>query len=1104
MGTLELSNLIQLEINENLRNISIPKKGVVFGVDGDIEVNRVAFVFPRYYSNFDMTEFSARVNYVNANGEANYYEADDMSSDDGDTATFSWLMTSDVTSYIGEVRFSVLLYKRLDERYVKKFGTRPATGRVLEGLDVESYVTPEQQLTLIEKMEKKFDAYVEAKMLSVNHGIEDAKNGALDVIEEAKNDVDSFIASSKSEIDSLLSSSLDDIKNLTDISKLNISTLTDEKLASLDEETVRQLKNIELAGVEETEKIRTAFSSAVSDIQTEGQKQADAVDSHGDSKIKEINDSTATSLANINSISEKQVEAIQLEGTKQTSSVNSEGNKQVSAVASAGATEVTKVKKASSTALSDIGSAKESSISEITAKGTEQVKTIKDTSASEISKVQEAGISQVKSVSDEGKIQIDGVKSEGEKQVQSVSAKGTQSLQDIDTAKTAAVKSVNDQTKPIIDKVEQLKQNVNDKSDSVDEAYEQMKKLHCIEISEKAPTNERAGLWVNPESNEEINIPEIKDEEVSGIDTWSSQKINHEIDSLKEDIVNNVDEIRNNGFVRMRRINLFDNSSDKLTNGRIYSDRKITGNGKTSDYIQIKPGRYIIYSTNKYEVFCTNVYDTGKNILRTYTNYTTMIVLEDGDCFVRISCTDSQLQSIMFISLDDYYYYALLDGGSIKYYAYDDLVTDDVYPGFEKSHKLFVEEVMEPLKAKHIEVFKDYGNINLLGKAIEGKYWHASSFKSFAANETWRCYPEIHLNLTAQGENYYVPVGGIYIDIWAIADAGIKKLGAISATQYATELRKFTISKTGVTEKYNSAGVKEADIKFDAEYDRVILLVSSTHKVSVLTKFKDVTEYCDSSYKRVEFADTCKKYLINQIVSESTAFSEQIKSLTRPLYGKTLIVFGDSEMQYLTDTAENIDMYKNLLSIDTYKSYAIAGNTWEANEGDTNAETCTTGIHGQLNRLFLDISKGVIDKENIGGIIWMMGTNGRKQGEFWETEGTSVNTDITCMCGAMNVFFNRILTNFTSTEIRLMGIIPIQGKGRNEYFGDKGLMVRHNFIRDAHRCWSIPFLDLQYEAEIPATTLLNCDNGTMGDVVHWSKLGMQIGIRKICGKLISV
>lgn len=639
MGTLELSNLIQLEINENLRNISIPKKGVVFGVDGDIEVNRVAFVFPRYYSNFDMTEFSARVNYVNANGEANYYEADDMSSDDGDTATFSWLMTSDVTSYIGEVRFSVLLYKRLDERYVKKFGTRPATGRVLEGLDVESYVTPEQQLTLIEKMEKKFDAYVEAKMLSVNHDIEDAKNGALDAIEEAKNDVDSFITSSKSEIDTLRSSSLDDIKNLTDTSKLNISTLTDEKLTSLDKETVRQLKNIELAGVEETEKIRTAFSSAVSDIQAEGQKQADAVDSHGDSKIKEINDSTATSLANINSISEKQVEAIRLEGTKQMSSVSSEGNKQVSTVTSAGATEVTKVKKASSTALSDIGSAKESSISEITAKGTEQVKTIKDTSTSEISKVQAAGTSQVKSVSDEGKIQIDGVKSEGEKQVQSVSAKGTQSLQDIDTAKTAAVKSVNDQTKPIIDKVEQLKQNVNDKSDSVDEAYEQMKKLHCIEISKEAPTNERTGLWVNPKSNEEINIPEIKDEEVSDIDTWSSQKINHEIDSLKEDIDNIIYKGLINGF-----------NKDNTVGGYLSNDGNVKSDSRfvTSDYFDVHENKtyYALQMVNavKYDtVSYICFYDSSKTFIA-------------GGYFCASSCTSpngSKYARVTFSSGED-------------------------------------------------------------------------------------------------------------------------------------------------------------------------------------------------------------------------------------------------------------------------------------------------------------------------------------------------------------------------------------------------------------------------------------------------------------------
>ena len=330
-------------------------------------------------------------------------------------------------------------------------------------------------------------------------------------------------------------------------------------------------------------------------------------------KIKEINDSTATSLANINSISEKQVEAIQLEGTKQTSSVSSEGNKQVSTVTSAGTTEVTKVKRASSTALSNIDSAKEYSISEITAKGTEQVKIIKDTSTSEISKVQAAGTSQVKSVSDEGKIQIDGVKSEGEKQVQLVSAKGTQSLQDIDTAKTSAVKSVNDQTKPIIDKVEQLKQNVNDKSDSVDETYEQMKKLHCIEISEEAPTNERTGLWVNPKSNEEINIPEVKDEEVSGIDTWSSQKINHEIDSLKEDLDNVNGTLLSSVFVESK------NRYNKATSiiGTIGTQGVVREDASSaylvSDYILLKSGK--IYALSYYNTNYNKQYSFTPNRL---------------------------------------------------------------------------------------------------------------------------------------------------------------------------------------------------------------------------------------------------------------------------------------------------------------------------------------------------------------------------------------------------------------------------------------------------------------------------------------------------------
>lgn len=149
--------LIALTIDENLRTIAIPTNGVVFGVVGDVEVNRVQFVLPRYFRGFDLTEFTARVNYANPNGDANYYEADDIQDTDGN-CTFTWLMGSDVTAYIGDVKFSITLYKKEGDTVVHRFGTRPATGRVLEGYSVEETVTPAQQKTLVEKISEEVKA----------------------------------------------------------------------------------------------------------------------------------------------------------------------------------------------------------------------------------------------------------------------------------------------------------------------------------------------------------------------------------------------------------------------------------------------------------------------------------------------------------------------------------------------------------------------------------------------------------------------------------------------------------------------------------------------------------------------------------------------------------------------------------------------------------------------------------------------------------------------------------------------------------------------------------------------------------------------------------
>lgn len=76
---------------------------------------------------------------------------------------------------------------------------------------------------------------------------------------------------------------------------------------------------------------------------------------------------------------------------------------------------------------------------------------------------------------------------------------------------------------------------------AVDLIYSQMQKLYDVEISTTTPTNERTGLWINPDDiSDVINIPEIKDDEVSDVDTWSSKKIDNVTGSLKEDISNKI------------------------------------------------------------------------------------------------------------------------------------------------------------------------------------------------------------------------------------------------------------------------------------------------------------------------------------------------------------------------------------------------------------------------------------------------------------------------------------------------------------------------------------------------------------------------------------
>lgn len=151
---------LQFWIDEHLRVISIPKNGVVAGVEGDKNVNKIKFGMNRYYHDFDMSTFSGRILYSNAKGNKNYYNITDMQAS-GNTITFSWLVDADAVQYMGKTAFVVYLFKTHGSELRQKFYSTLNTLNVLEGMEVDSAVPVEKQTDIIERMKEEISAYAE-------------------------------------------------------------------------------------------------------------------------------------------------------------------------------------------------------------------------------------------------------------------------------------------------------------------------------------------------------------------------------------------------------------------------------------------------------------------------------------------------------------------------------------------------------------------------------------------------------------------------------------------------------------------------------------------------------------------------------------------------------------------------------------------------------------------------------------------------------------------------------------------------------------------------------------------------------------------------------
>lgn len=233
----------QFRIDEHLRTITIPEKGVVAGVEGDLNVNIARFTMVRYYHGRDLSKLNIRINYRNANGQVNYYTVSDATIS-GDSIVFSWEYAADVTQYKGNVQFVVYLFSATSAVLKQRFFTTLGTLEVLEGLEVDSSIPVSEQTDILLHLKKDLSAYAEEvkkslpadytamteQVNSLKQYINSANNESLITIYDilSKGTYTEDISSLMSQLDGLVHNGMykitSDVKNVTLSNKSNYVT----------------------------------------------------------------------------------------------------------------------------------------------------------------------------------------------------------------------------------------------------------------------------------------------------------------------------------------------------------------------------------------------------------------------------------------------------------------------------------------------------------------------------------------------------------------------------------------------------------------------------------------------------------------------------------------------------------------------------------------------------------------------------------------------------------------------------------------------------------------------------------------------------------------
>lgn len=187
--TTENDDELSFLIDEHLRIITVPERGVVLGVEGDKDVNRVRFRMNRYYHGSDLSSFQIRINYQNADGEVNYFTVSEKTVDT-DTFSFVWVVAADAVMTKGTVLFVVNCFTTDSSDVVQKaYHTTLGAASVLEGLEVDVEGNQPQIVDFLSKLKNELTVHagtVLQQMDDYAKSAESSKTAASNYADAAK------------------------------------------------------------------------------------------------------------------------------------------------------------------------------------------------------------------------------------------------------------------------------------------------------------------------------------------------------------------------------------------------------------------------------------------------------------------------------------------------------------------------------------------------------------------------------------------------------------------------------------------------------------------------------------------------------------------------------------------------------------------------------------------------------------------------------------------------------------------------------------------------------------------------------------------------------